>query len=515
MRPADRWQESLPALWQSSRLPSWVSPSHAVLLAILAAALGFYARTVGYWFFNDDFWFLHASQSTPLGDYLVGAFNFRHEQYVPALLYRPLCVVAFRGLFQVFGLHAWAYHLFGLTLHLASGVLLWLIAVKITRRPMVAHLATLIFLLHPSYALAVVFIANNLAAAVISTFAFLSSLWLFLLYLDGGTRRRVYYAGSFLACVAALLLHPETSYLIALLVLSYVILRASSLKELRSVDAWAQFAPFVLLGIAFLIVQAVAREGSAFQSTSFKLGQHMMGNYVRYTALALDPYRTQPSPSPFEADAGSLMGWRTLLPVAAGVAAGAALLFFERRRPRAGTFALLWFILAVLPSSTWVSGAFGRKLYDAGPPFALAVAIFAVSAWDVLPARLQAGLRYLVPVHMLILLIVVSMGMRVLQMTGPFGQASQDYQMLVQQVRDSHPTLPGGSRLYLAGVPWTLLIYGPDSVGLASAMQLYYGDIEIIAVTDPAQLAQLPNPPTAKDTVFQYHCPPVCQPPWR
>jgi hypothetical protein len=64
-------------------------------------------------------------------------------------------------------------------------------------------------------------------------------------------------------------------------------------------------------------------------------------------------------------------------------------------------------------------------------------------------------------------------------------------------------------------VPWPLLIYGADGAGFASAIQLYYRDTEIIAVVDPARLAQLPNPPTAKDTVFQYHRLPICQPPIR
>jgi hypothetical protein len=511
MRPADRWQDSLRAF----RPPSWVTPSHVVLAAIVATGLGFYARTVGYWFFSDDFWFLHASQSTPLGDYLLAAFNFRHEQYVPEILYRPLCVVSFRGLFQVFGLHAWAYHLFGLSLHLASGVLLWLIAVKITRRPMVGHLAALIFLLHPNYVVAVAFIANNLAAAVISTFAGLSSLWLFLLYLDGGTRRRVYYAASFLTFVAAILLHPETSYLVALLVLAYVLLRASSLRELLSVRAWAQFVPFLLIGIGFLVTQTLAREASTYQSHNFQLGQHMMGNYVRYTALALDPYRVPASMSNFQIDLAPLSDWRTVLPVASGAAAGAALLFSERRRPHAGTFALLWFILAVLPLSTWIEGAYGRKLYSAGPALALTVAIFAVSAWDLIPARLQAGLRYLVPTHYIFLLVAISMGIRVLQMGEPIGQGAEGYQTLVEEVRHSYPTLPEGSRLYLVGVPWPLIYGSADSSGLASAIQLYYGDIVINAVVSPNQLAQLREPPTSKDVVFQYHCPPVCQPPIR
>ncbi len=511
MRPGDRSQDSIQAFGLPIHLPRWVSPSRFILLAILAASLGFYARTIGYWFYYDDFWFLRASQATPIASYALAAFNYRHAQYVPPYLYRPLFVLSFRGLYEVFGLHAWAYHLFGLALHLASGVLLWQIAVKITRRPMVGHLATLIFLLHPTYAVAVVFVTNNVV--VIGTFAYLSSMLLFLLYLEGGAKRGVYYVGSFFAFVAALLVHPETSFVFAILVLSYVLLQATTLAELRSVRGWAALVPFLLVEIGFLVTQAKVREATAFQSTSFKLGPHVAGNYVRYAALALDPYRLRVQTYWFSQDPGPLSDWRTLLPVASGVAATAFLLFLERKRPRAGTLALVWFVLAVLPISTWTAGAFARKLYGAGPALALAVAIFAVSAWDALPSRLQGGLRYLVPTHFIFLLIVVSMGLRVLQMTGPFGDAAGGYQTLVEEVRREYPTIPEGSRLFLAGVPWPMVVYGADSAGLASAMRLYYGNIEVIAVSDPAQLGRLPVPPKPKDVVFQYKCPPICQPP--
>jgi len=509
MRGADRWQDSLRNV-RNVRLSSSISLSHIILLAILAVAFGFYARTIGYWFFYDDFWFLRSSQSTPFGSYALDAFDYRHAGTGIEYLYRPLYMVSFRGLYEVFGQHAWAYHLFNLMLHLASGFLLWLIAVKITRRPAVGHVAALIFLLHPTYAVAVAFVTNGIV--VMSTFVYLSSLWLFLLYLDGGDRRRVYYAGAFLTFVAALLLHPETSYLVALLVLSFLLLRATSLAELWSVRAWGQFIPFFLVEIGFLVTQTLAHNANAAQS-SFQLGPHMIDNYARYTALALDPYRALPNINPFARDRVPITSWRTLLPLASGLAMGAALLFFERRRTNAGTFALLWFILAVLPLSTWTAGAFARKLYGAGPALALTVAIFAVSAWDILPSRLQAGLRYLVPVHFLFLLVAVSMGIRVLQMTGPFGQAAEGYRTLVAEVRAEYPTIPEGSRLYLAGAPWPMVLYGADAAGLASALQLYYGNIEIIAVSSPEGLAQLPEPPTPNDVVFIYHCPPVCQPP--
>ncbi len=178
----------------------WPASPYAVLFLILAIGFGFYAQTLGFWFVNDDFWFLVASSEQAFPSYTLEAFDYTSDGPVPEYLYRPLYTVWFYCLLQAFGLHAWAYHLLGITVHLVSAALLWAIARKITGRDAVAHLSALIFVLHPSYAVAIGFITNNIV--VFSTFAFLTSLLLFLHHLDGGARRRWYYAASFSMFVA-------------------------------------------------------------------------------------------------------------------------------------------------------------------------------------------------------------------------------------------------------------------------------------------------------------------------
>ena len=498
----DRWRLPL-------RLSSWIASPYAFLLLILAAGFGFYAPTLGFWFFFDDFWFLRASQSVPFGSYALDAFNYRQDGPVPELLYRPLYVVSFRGLYEAFGLHAWAYHLFSVSLHLASGLLLWQIAVKITRRPAVAHIAVLLFLLHPTYAVAVAFVTNGID--VMCTFAYLGSLWCFLCYLDGGARRRVYYGASLVAFVAAILLHPEAAYLPGLLVLSYLLFKADSLQRLRSPAAWSPFVLFALVEAGFVAAQILAREASSLLPT-FEVGPHMAGNYARFTALALNPYRASASENPFRNDLAFPLGWPTLLPLLSGVAAAGILLFFERRRPGAGTFALLWLILALLPLSMWIYGASPRKLYTAGPALALAVAIFTVSCWDRVSVRLWARVRLVAPV-VAALLIVPLLGVRVLEMTRAFDERTQTYHDLIVQLRTGQPAVPEGARLYLVGVPWTLTLLGSDSAGFVSAVQLYYQGTEVIPLVSDKQLAAVADPPRANDVVFHYQCPPVCQPP--
>ena len=505
----DRWRISLRTWRLPLRLSSWTASPYAPLLVILAVGFGFYAPTIGDWFFADDFWFLRASQSTPPGSYVLDTFDYRHPgPIIPEFLYRPGYMVVFRGMYEGFGLHAWPYHFVSLAFHLACGALLWFIALKITRRPLVGHLAALIFLLHPAYVVAVAWVVNG--NAVMGTFAYLSSLLCFLHHLDGGARRRFYYGASLLAFVAALLLHPETSFAIALFPLSYVLLRAGSLRELLSVRAWTQFLPFLVIEIGFAVTIKLVRQANIDQAMIFKIGPHMAGNYAKYAALALNPYRA--STDLFAPDSIPLNDMRTLMTLAGGVAAGVALLFFERKRLGAGSFALGWFLLAILPETTWIAGAFARKLYGVGPGLALAVAVLAVSCWDRVAPRLRGGLRSVAPA-VLLFLVTMLLGARVLMMTDAFRKDAEGYHYMVEQVRTSTPVLPEGSRLYLVGVPWVMLVGGNEALGLASALRLYYGDIEIFVVVSDEQLARLPDPPRANDVVFRYRCPPICQPP--
>lgn len=490
----------------------WLASPYAVLLLILAIGFGFYAQTLGFWFFYDDFWFLMASKERAFPSYTFEAFDYRSVGPVPEFLYRPLFVVWFYGLFQAFGLHAWAYHLLGVSVHLVNAALLWTIARKITGRDAIAHISALIFALHPSYAVAVAFVTNNIV--VFSTFAFLTTLLLFLRYLDGGARRLWYYGASFTLFIAALLLHPETLPLFAVLTLALVLLRSDGLRRMRDVRSWVPLAPFLAVATGYVIVQALAREAepTGFQTT-FKLGSHIASNYIRYVAFAIDPFRAAPENVPFLADAHSLGGLRTMVPFASACAAAVLLLAVNRSRPYVSLFALCWFLLALLPLTTWTAGAFARKLYVAGPALALLVAYLFVTVGDYLATRTRLRLSYLaLP---LALIIAIPLGIRVTEMTNAFYDATGEYRTIIGQVRQSDAQVEEGGRLYLVGVPWIMIIWGPDSAGLASGIRLYRDNVPVDMVVNEAQLELLPVPPGPNDVIIRFQCPPICQPPFK
>lgn len=291
----------------------WLVSPYAGLLLILAMAFGFFARTLGTWFFHDDLWYLLAVDTNSFPSYTLEAFDYRSARPVTDILYRPLFLVWFYGLFAAFGLNAWAYHLIGVLVHLSNATLLWMIAKKVTGREAIANFAALIFVIHPSYAVSVAFVLSNIT--VFGTFVYLSSLLLFLHYLDGGVRRFWYYGASVLSFLVALLFHPETAQLLAVLVLAFLLLRSSGFRDALDLRRWLPLLPFLAVAAGFLVLTTLSRQADPTNvQTTFQLGGHLVDNYVRYTAFAIDPFRLSSENVAFQFDSRPLDGWRTWLP---------------------------------------------------------------------------------------------------------------------------------------------------------------------------------------------------------
>jgi hypothetical protein len=128
------------------------------LAAILVAVVAVYSGTLNDWFTSDDFYFLAAAKENSASTYFWAALDPYRAQLLPQGLYRPLSLLNFLWLYRLFGLHPWGYHAVAIIVHAVNVALLWLVAYRLTRRPAVAHLAAVIFGLHPTYSPAVAWI---------------------------------------------------------------------------------------------------------------------------------------------------------------------------------------------------------------------------------------------------------------------------------------------------------------------------------------------------------------------
>ncbi len=135
----------------------------ATLLLATAAVLGGFAGTTRGYFLTDD-WFILGKAAQFRADNLHHVFALGPGQ----LHWRPLADLVWATEYDLFGLHPTGWHLVKLALHATSALLLGILARRLTGRPGVGLLATLLFALHPLTCAAGVWIAathENLVCA--------------------------------------------------------------------------------------------------------------------------------------------------------------------------------------------------------------------------------------------------------------------------------------------------------------------------------------------------------------
>ena len=151
-----------------------------------------------------------------LGRIFTGSFFGDDRTY-----YRPLVTASFLLDYQIAALRPWFYYLTNLLLHLANAILLFFIFEVLLQKRALSFSAALLFVVHPIHWEAVA----NIAGRSILLCAFWQ-LTAFLLYLRYAVRsrldpqRKLYYAGSLLAFVLALL-SKESAVVLPFLIAGY------------------------------------------------------------------------------------------------------------------------------------------------------------------------------------------------------------------------------------------------------------------------------------------------------
>lgn len=471
---------------------------YVVLLFVLLGTIVIYAPMLSDWFLTDDFLFLHAFRdASPLG-YVKDAFDFRHAPPAPEVrFYRPFHSSTFLALSRAFGLHAAWYHLWSLAVHLLNTSLVWLLVTRLTKRPLVAGLAATIFAVHPAYAPAVAWISND--NALMATSASLTSFVCFLKSEEPGGRRRLWYLGSVASYAASLLFHPEAGTLLFVIVAYRLLISTRGWQEAIHWRPWVDLAPFVVVaGLYAAIHLWMVSQDFLPQAQSFFIGWHMIKVYLGYFAMSVYPISSSEvslSSVPQAVAAAAMLAGMALLLLSVGL---------TRRRPYVGAFAVFWFLASLLPLSTIdpfsvsVFGAdvWGRKLYVAGPALAFLLALLLAPTVEALATSPQKAVRAgLVAAGVCILVLA---GWRVVHYEEEVAVRAREAHQLITQLRQAHPTLPPGSRLYIAGAPFTLQVF--SSAYLPSMVGLYYEDVHAFAVPED----EVPRPLAPGEIVFRY-----------
>lgn len=473
--------------------------SPLALPVILLLTFAVFAPSLNDWFRADDFWLLRSSERTPLGTYIVEAFDYRDPDPVPAFaFYRPLYVITFKLCYEAFGMHAVAYHLLNVGLHLVAVVLVWFLARRIIAQPILATLATLLFALHPAYTETVTWIARG--NTLMLTVAYLSTFLLFLKYLDRGRYAPGWYAASLATFAVALMYHPNALSLLPLLPAYYFLIARRPSEEFLRVRAWLPFVPFLAVGLFWSFIQNHVRNEYGLGDT-FTVGWHQYSNYGQYIGLSLFPVL----PSEW-AKADLSADLRTNLQgLASVVMIGLMLLLLARRRwPYLGVFAVWWFLTALFFNTTIIlARAVPAQLYLPG----FSVAFLFVIGWlwlvefldEEAPKVLDVG-RKVMPLAIAILVVaVVVLDLVHLREDQTFGSQNERF---IAALRADVPALEPGTRLFIVAAPFNLHVFTDHA--LDAAVELYYGDVEVHNV--PAQaLPELEPLLQPGDVVYKYN----------
>lgn len=441
--------------------------SRWVLAVVLAVTLVPFAPTLADWFSGDDFWFLHAGQTNSnLFTYIGKSFDPRNTgQFLEYDRYRPLYPIAWRYEYALFGLHAWAYHAVLVGMHLVCVALVWLIARRLFAEAWAAHLAALIFGLHPAYADAVSWLSGG--NRVFEAVPYLASLLLFMSWHDApaSSRRPLLYAGCFALYVTAVLFHSSALPLAVVFAAYAFILRGEPRDALRA-RAWLPFAPFAVVVVAETAVQYWVR-GHIGAGDGFRWGYHQFANYGQFLAYSLAPVST-------DGRSGLVLRLLDLWQAAAVITmlAITVALLITGMRYRLGLFALAWYWSAFLPDSTLFFQFQSRAMYV--PGIALAILLVAAAIW--LRDRLApALLRQAVVAAPFVLAIGVA---AVLPVTYDRTSATRRFaaqnERFYQELGRALQSLPAGATLYVVDPPGDLVLLGTES-RLEALVQLRYG----------------------------------------
>lgn len=472
-----------------------VRSPYFILSLILLLAVLVYSPVLNGWFGGDDFFYVRAAQLKAPFEYLTEAFDFR-DTTEPADStggqYRPLYLFTILAEGELFGTHALPYHLVNLLIHLANAALVWLIARKVTQRPLIAHIAALVFALHPTYAMVVSSISE--LSALAATLGALVCLWAFMQALDGGARSRLWYLVSLTSYLAALLYHPKAAPVLVALVAYYFLIHPGNLDRRLSPRAWLRFAPYMGIVLFPLFVGLLVRSEFTDVQGNFGYGPHVYKNYLHFLVMGVVPY-------PFLAS-DRLFGTATPT-FTAGIIAFFAWIGIggwplrDGRTRAAHLFALLWLLTAILPLTLFIWGAPPRQFYIAGPAFAIVLSLFFVSLLDSLSTVRFS--RAVVVSVLLVCLVLASQRVFTTQQDRSRPQAqSRDF---IEELRQTYPTLPEDATLYVVGAPFSLRVFG--DVYLVKAISLYYGDIRVepVSQTQGRELEQSLRP---DERVFRY-----------
>ncbi|HLB29278.1 MAG TPA: hypothetical protein VJM69_04000 [Dehalococcoidia bacterium] len=453
------------------------------LLAILLLTVVVYSPSLDDWFIYHDYVHLGAAAAHSAGDFakrVLDPADGGESLFGTGKLYRPVYYLTLLAEERAFGLgDSFPYHLVNLSLHLLNITLVWAIARKLTHSLLAGYVAAAVYGLHPVYYDAPAWI-SAITELLLATFS-LSALYMLIRSLEErGALSGLFYLGSLVSAALALGSREPGASLFLVLPAYYFLVHAP--RDWLHPRAWLRFVPFfaVLGAYGLLRLSVLQGVGSGHPADGTgSLGWHIFPNIFSFNRMALLPIFTDRGP------------WMPTLALLAPIVLMRAHEHFFSRGGGAGRFVVVWWYLVVFVYATadWLAVLPAwRYLYVPSAAFAILCGMFIVWLGNGLPllwlkavpwARpsLVSLVRAAVPAGVF-LAVVPLLAWGTLYHQRDTTALARDSKALLTQLRETYPSLPEGSTLYVVNAPGAFLIDGNDWF-LSPAVYWYYRDVAV------------------------------------
>ncbi len=412
--------------------------STAFLLPLaLVAVLLVQIPTFDYFFYNDDYVpFAEIAESSSTWDYVRDLVLVQditpNWRVVPGLVYLA-------G-YRIFGMEPLPYHFVSVGFHLGTCALLFHILRRTTGKAWAGFLGAVLFGINPTHVFTVAQITslNNVQGA----FFAVATLAALLESLRADRRSAMFYALALTSFVLAIASNESMAGLFPVFALALLLFDDAPLRE-RVTRASIRSLPFVAVGGGALLAFFACDCNEA--STSFFGGGNAENIFFIYLGRIVYPVGLEPPTHVGDAHRAAAIALLALIAVVAV------------RGPALARVGALFLLLATIPYTwVWVFTA-QRYTYQAAAGFALLVPAVLADLHARFPRTAQVALA--VAAAPLVAALIAWYAYQTIEQGEPFKRQTDDWEMLVTDVREVFPEVPPGSRVIVIGGPWTDPIY--------------------------------------------------------
>ncbi len=440
-------------------------------LLFLAAFL-LYLPSFDAWFIILDFNHLDAIRSTDAGTFFLRIFDPSDGGRTVVHtgdLYRPVYYTAMWFEYQLFGRHPLPYYLTSAAFHGLITVLVWLLALRVTRSELAAAFGALIWAFQPTYADAVAWV-SSITDLLLALFT-LSAVLLYAASLEArGNRRWWLYGGSY-ACALLAIGAKEPGFAVAPLILGYhVLIGEPDVLQKRRIP-WLALS-FFLIWVVYFPLRAALVGNLTSQEATTQLGSDVFRNVHRFASIATVPFLGDSQRNFVLGQTEGILGLVLIALTLVAFVLGS----------RGERFAVCWWYIGLGPFLTLVPlFLVGRYFYVGFIGLAILAGSGIARLADLATGRVPDLGRGAAGVALAAGLIVW-LGWLSFDHQDSLNARGEEAQAFTEELKATYPTLPPDALLIVTVYPTTLSFTGEDDgFMMRPAVRLAYNeDIDVI-----------------------------------